>query len=82
MHIKLKYEAAFDFDEFPDLVGTLHFGDATLRQKAGHFEAIMRKMTDVWLQKRMNGWSHIDSRCVSMLNEDGLGYTVALSLRA
>ena len=74
LDIKFQYEAAFDFDdEFPDLVG---------EQKAGHFETIMRKMTDVWLQKRMDGWSDMDSRCVSMLSEDGLGYTVALSVRA
>ena len=82
LDIKFKYECSFYFDDLPELVGDWDYDDAALRKKADHFEAIIRKMTDVWFQERVNGWRNIDSRCISKLNADGLSYTVAFSLRS
>ena len=89
LDIKFKYEVSLNFEDLPDLVDWDDDDDAALRKKAKNLEGIMRKMTDLWFQHRVNCWSDIDSRCVSKIfelerscNEQGLAYSVGLSLRA
>lgn len=92
LDVKFKYKMAFI--EHPEShYWNINDSDGVMRKKSEkliEFQAILRTMTDVWFRQRVNRWSDIDSRCVSMLTkdddwlakDDDLAYTVSLSLRS